>query len=140
MKLWIFFYCGSVKIFCKNRCSIPILIHWNIMVLKLWDTNGRGNFTNKKISIYRKLLHVSARGWQSRVATSVLINVGKVLLMSSDFIKGVFLVHTHTQLLAKRHGPEWSIRGQILFSPIFLCYPHPKTHVDPKKKTETKIN
>ena len=34
------FYCGSVYILCNNIFSISSLIHWNRMVLKLWDPNG----------------------------------------------------------------------------------------------------
>ena len=54
----------------------------------------RGDFTNKQISISCKLLHVVARGWQGGFTKSVLINVFKVLLMSRDFIKTLF-IHTH---------------------------------------------
>ena len=95
----------------------------------------QGDFTTNQISIYCELWYVAARGWRGGFATSMLINVGKVLLMSSDFIKSVFCVHTHTQLLAKRHGPAWSIRVQILFfTHFYMLSPSQDPHRNKKKK------
>ena len=64
----------------------------------------------------------------------MLINIGVRL-----FYKKCFFVHTHTQLLAKRHGPAWSIRGQMLFFTHFsMLSPsqHPQTPKKKKKKTK----
>ena len=97
------------------------------------ENNTRGYFTPKQISISRELLNLAVRFLKEGVAPSVLTNLDKVLLISSDLIKNVFLVHTHTQLLAKRHGPAWSIRGQILFfHPFSMLSPSQDPH-RPKK-------
>ena len=56
----------------------------------------------------------------------------------SYYYERVILVITHTQLLAKWHGPELSSREQILFSLISTCYTHPNIHTDPKKQKKKK--
>ena len=108
------------------RTNDPDINKYSIKFLrgkKMIVTNKR-DFKYKIISISRELFHVSARGGgKGGVATSVLINVGNVLLMSSDLIKS-FFVHTHAQLLAKRHGPAWSMWDQIIvFTHISMLSP-----------------
>ena len=97
------------------QLSIYFSVVFQMHIAAKQKSSTRGDFTNKQISISRELLHVAARGWRGGFATSMMINVCKVLLMLSDFINSVFFLHTHTQLLAKRHSPEWSIRVHILF-------------------------
>ena len=101
-----------------------------------------GGFHTQANLNFSRTIACSSTPRRGGVSTSVLINIGKVLLMSSDFIKSGFFVYTHTQLLAKMARSGMVHSGpSIAFSPIFICYPHPRTHVDPKhKKDKNKIN
>ena len=125
--------------FVFHKFSLRYLYITQIHHLKIYIyiAKNRGDFTNKGISLSCKILHVAAQGWQGGVATSVMINVRKVLLMPSYVIKSVF-VHTHTQLLGKWHGLAWSIMNQKMFFTHFSLLSPPKTHID-TKTTQTKF-
>ena len=93
----------------------------------------RQNFTNKPISIYCELLNVEAQGWQGGVATSMMINVGKVLLMSSDCIKGFWGSYTHTIPIKTTRSGMVHLGPNMFFHPFFYVIPIPRP-------TETKKN
>ena len=67
------------------------------------------------------MLHVAAQGWRGG---SCYVRADQCMqgIVDAKWFYNLFFVHTQTPLLAKRHGPAWSIQGQF-FSPISILYP-----------------